>query len=233
MKGSPRQQPWLPLLLRELPAWYVWLASVPLIVRLARRFPVQGSHRWRNLLLHLPLAAAVEFVNHAVILLIHYPTIPAEAKAHYGLVGLQMVGFTSTFAYIYPIYFVILAAAHAADAYGETQRRSLREAQLQTLLERAQRDLLRTQLQPHFLFNTLHAISALMDRDVHAARKMITRLSDLLRLALDTDARHEVSLDEEVKFLERYAEIQRIRFGGRLAVRYDLAPGTQKLMVPR
>jgi LytS/YehU family sensor histidine kinase len=144
-----------------------------------------------------------------------------------------LVEYRRKFAIITPIYFLVLGASQVSDLYREARRRAVAEARLQTLLERARGDLLRMQLQPHFLFNTLHAISALMERDVPAARRMITRLSDLLRLSLDDDARQEVSLEEEVEFLDRYAEIQRIRFGGRLSVSYHLAPETRRLLVPR
>jgi LytS/YehU family sensor histidine kinase len=132
-----------------------------------------------------------------------------------------------------PFYWVVLGAATTIDLMRDSRRRIVSQARLQTQLERARGDLLRMQLQPHFLFNTLHAVSALMDRDVTAARRMITRLSDLLRLSLDNDSRYEVSLDEEMEFLDRYVEIQRIRFGARLRVFYDLAPDTRRLMVPR
>ncbi|HEX6749235.1 MAG TPA: histidine kinase [Longimicrobium sp.] len=229
-----RPETWPKLFLWELPVWFMWLLIAPGIFWLARRLPVHGPHRWRNLLLHLPLSAATVFITLILIGMVKFPWLegaPLPLTNPWWLTMLRE--YRRIFAIIIPIYWVILAAAHAVHSYRENQRRSVREAQLQTQLERARGDLLRMQLQPHFLFNTLHAVSALMERDVPAARRMITRLSDLLRLSLDDDSRYEVSLEEEVEFLDRYAEIQKIRFGGRLSVDYDLAPETRRLLVPR
>jgi LytS/YehU family sensor histidine kinase len=88
------------------------------------------------------------------------------------------------------------------------------------------------QLNPHFLFNTLHAISALMHKDVEAADRMLTRLSDLLRLALDSSDTQEVPLRDELAFLERYLEIEQTRFGERLKVKMDIGPETGAALVP-
>jgi two-component system LytT family sensor kinase len=194
---------------------------------------MHGRHGLRNLALHFPFGAATVFVGLVFVVAVKWPLVKVSFPE--GTKWWQDVipEYLNYFAILIPFYFVVVGAAHAYYAFGEAQRKTVREAHLQTLLERARRDLLRTQLQPHFLFNTLHAVSALLERDVPAARRMITRLSDLLRLALEDDSRHEVSLEEEIEFLDRYAEIQKIRFGGRLAVEYDISPDTRLLLVPR
>jgi LytS/YehU family sensor histidine kinase len=92
--------------------------------------------------------------------------------------------------------------------------------------------MLRMQLQPHFLFNTLHTISALMHRDVKRADSMIAALSDLLRMSLRTTGTQEVPLREEVEFLERYIEIMSLRFGDRLVVTVDVDPAILDARVP-
>jgi LytS/YehU family sensor histidine kinase len=109
----------------------------------------------------------------------------------------------------------------------------VRAAQLEAQLAEARLDALRMQLHPHFLFNTLHAISALMARDVPAARRMMTRLSDLLRFSLEQEVTDEVPLAEELDFLDRYVEIQRARFPDRLHVEMDVEPDAQAALVPR
>jgi len=88
------------------------------------------------------------------------------------------------------------------------------------------------QLNPHFLFNSLHSISALMHLDVEAADRMMVRLSDLLRAALETSDAQEVTLRAELKFLQSYLEIEQIRFGSRLTVKMDVAPETLDARVP-
>ena len=88
------------------------------------------------------------------------------------------------------------------------------------------------QLQPHFLFNTLHAISALMYRDPEGADRMIARLSDFLRLTLDSTGVQRVTLKREMEYLDKYLEIEQVRFGERLKVHHDIAPDTLDLLVP-
>ena len=91
---------------------------------------------------------------------------------------------------------------------------------------------LRQQLQPHFLFNTLHAISTLMHRDVEAADRTLMRLSDLLRMTLENVGQHEITLHAELDFVSKYLEIEQTRFADRLVVRFDIEPDTLDAFVP-
>jgi LytS/YehU family sensor histidine kinase len=131
------------------------------------------------------------------------------------------------------IYFAILGFGEALRHYRAARAREVRESRLEARLAQAQLHALRGQLHPHFLFNTLHIISALMTREPHTARRMITRLSDLLRLSLEDDGRHEVTLEEELEFLDRYVDIQKQRFGERLEISYDVEPRARRVLVPR
>jgi LytS/YehU family sensor histidine kinase len=108
----------------------------------------------------------------------------------------------------------------------------LKASQLEARLAQAQLQALKMQLQPHFLFNTLHAISALVHKDVEAADRMLARLSDLLRLALESAGVQEVPLKQELEFLERYLEIEQTRFQDRLTVRMEIAPEALDALVP-
>ena len=126
----------------------------------------------------------------------------------------------------------VVGLAHAFFYYRESQQRAIRTAQLETRLVESQLRMLQHQLQPHFLFNTLHAISALMHRDVRAADRVLTQLSDLLRLTLDQVAKPEIRLADEVQFLEKYLQIEQVRLGDRLTVQFDLEPQTLDAMVP-
>jgi signal transduction histidine kinase len=230
-RGQP--QPWPLLLALELPVWLTWLAAAPGIFALSRRIPISGRHRWRNLLIHVPAGAATVFATLLVVAVLKWPIVRAQLPPGAGVLDAAVAEYRRIFGIFILIYFGIVAIHHAVASQREAERRALRAAQLETQLERSRADLLRMQLHPHFLFNTLHAISALMDRDTHAARRMITRLSDLLRLSLDNDAEHEVTLEEELEFLDRYLEIQKIRFGDRLTVRYDVDAAARTLLVPR
>lgn len=99
-------------------------------------------------------------------------------------------------------------------------------------LNRAQLDALLMQLQPHFLFNTLHSVSALIDWDKKAAQKMITQLGDMLRQVLQNEDRHIVSVAEEIQFLRNYLAIEQVRFQDRLIADFDIAPDTRGAQIP-
>jgi two-component system, LytTR family, sensor kinase len=130
------------------------------------------------------------------------------------------------------VYWVVVTALHAIDYYRKFHERELRAADLEKRLSQARLQALQMQLNPHFLFNTLHSISTLMHRDVEAADRMIARLSDLLRLALDSTEAQEVPLRQELAFVDRYLEIERIRFSDRLNVQKTIAPDTLNALVP-
>jgi two-component system, LytTR family, sensor kinase len=108
----------------------------------------------------------------------------------------------------------------------------LRTSQLQAQLEKARLQALKSQLQPHFLFNTLNSISALMLTNVEAADRMITRLGDLLRISLETAGTQMTTLSRELEFVSCYLEIEKVRFEERLSVRIDVAPETLDASVP-
>ena len=126
----------------------------------------------------------------------------------------------------------VIGFAHAFMYYRENQQRSLLNAQLETRLVAAHLQTLQSQLHPHFLFNTLHAISVLMHRDVQAADRMLIRLSDLLRMTLNSAARPEIRLSEEMDFLSKYPQIEQVRLGDRLSVSFDVDNDVLDAMVP-
>jgi LytS/YehU family sensor histidine kinase len=130
------------------------------------------------------------------------------------------------------IYWVIVAVSQAFDYYRKYRERELHAAELEKHLVQAKLQALQMQLNPHFLFNTLHSISSLMHKDVEAADRMIMRLSDLLRAALDSADTQEVSLRKELELLELYLGIEQIRFGDRLTVKMQVAPDALEGQVP-
>src|SRR5262249_2873049 len=121
---------------------------------------------------------------------------------------------------------------YALDYYQKFQERELKAAQLEGRLAQAELQNLKAQLQPHFLFNTLHAISVLMQENVQAANRMLVRLSELLRMALDTAGAQEVTLKQEVEFAQRYLEIEQTRFQDRLSVKIDVDPSALDARAP-
>jgi two-component sensor histidine kinase len=132
----------------------------------------------------------------------------------------------------FPIYWLIASAAHALVFYRRSQERERRALALSASLSRARLEALKMQLQPHFLFNALNAIAALVHSDPEAADEMLAALSDFLRLTLESVGEQEVPLRRELEFVERYLAIEQVRFGDRLRVTFDIPPETASALVP-
>jgi LytS/YehU family sensor histidine kinase len=130
------------------------------------------------------------------------------------------------------MYWFIVLINYAFASYKLYREGELRTAQLQTELMEAQLQALKTQLHPHFLFNTLNAISVLIQKSPESAQKMLTRLSDLLRITLDNGGVQEVALKDELDFLDRYVQIQQVRFGDRLEVKMEIDSNALNANVP-
>ena len=130
------------------------------------------------------------------------------------------------------VYFAVLGSGVARDYFMRYRTRLQETARLRGQLAQARLDALRTQLNPHFLFNTLNAVSALVERDPRGVRRMIARLSDLLRYTLDESTEQEVTLDRELDLLGEYVELMQIRFQGKLTVDIQVADDVRRALVP-
>lgn len=138
----------------------------------------------------------------------------------------------SNFLEFFTTYIVMICVLGLVLYHQFIRERDLRSAQLKAQLTSAQLKAIRSRLQPHFLFNTLNGIGTLMGQNVAAARKMLGKLADLLRLSLRTMDRSETTLEEELKFLEKYIDIERARFEDRLTVTLDIDPSASDVLIP-
>ena len=209
--------------------WYLWGLLFPFIWRLTRRWPFDRA-RWpawlgRNLALGLAFSLVYEALNLVKYIVL---TGPVDDPLLRGWNHLR-----AGIWYYLLVYFAIVAVIQLTTYYEKLRDHELVASRLEGQLAQANLQMLKMQLHPHFLFNTLNAISALMHRDVDAADKMISQLSDLLRMALEKDDRHQIRLDKELDFLHRYLAIEQIRFRDRLKVEIDVEPACLAAQVPR
>jgi sensor histidine kinase YesM len=140
--------------------------------------------------------------------------------------------FRARFNVAFLIYWAIVGVDHAIANYRRYREGEVDASRARAELARTQLRALKMQLQPHFLFNTLHAVASLMDDDVKAARRVLARLSELLRATLESEGVQEQPLEAELDILRRYVEIEEIRFGDRLVVEWEVEEGTADALVP-
>lgn len=230
-RDSKNPVTWAQAFLAMAPFWYLWVLLTPPAVWLARRFPVGGPRTGRHVAYHATFAVLFSAIHLTVgLFLLRAFMPPAPETWAYSAV---LVSFVRTyFEFDLMLYPLVVVVIHAYDYYVHGRRDALRAAELEVQLAHAHLQALRMQLQPHFLFNTLHAVSSLMDEDVKAARRMLARLSELLRLTLDTQGIHEVPLERELEVLELYLDIERLRFSDRMTVEFQVEPETLDAMVP-
>jgi two-component system LytT family sensor kinase len=224
----------LPFLLAlNLGYWYSWAILTPAILYLARKAPFLERDSWKS-------ALAVHIPGVFVITMVHVALTVSSQTAIVWIVGQEERSwlqeaqrmFFNNFDWEMMTYWAIVGVSHSLRYHSEAQDRALRTSQLETNLVEARLQALQRQLQPHFLFNTLNTISALMHRDVNAADNMIAKLSDLLRISLYNVGVQEVPLSQELDFLSKYLEIEQTRFRDRLTVVFDVQPETLDALVP-
>lgn len=220
-----------------MPSWYMLAALLPGILWLAARFGFEPGAWKRSAVIHM--AAAVLFAA------LHIAA--SSYISDYILYRDFPLGFAANLSRLLGIYFVIelffywaIVGAYNVGEYANRYREreriatqlSLKASRLETSLARAHLESLRMQLNPHFLFNTLNAISVLaLKGEKHSVVRTLTLLSDLLRVSLE-NAGQVVALREDIALLQRYLEIEQIRFKDRLTVRFDVTPDALDAEVP-
>ncbi|MBI1743626.1 histidine kinase [Candidatus Acetothermia bacterium] len=215
-----------------LAEWYSWLPYIPLVFWLARRFRFERQRWPKSLALHLPASGIFSFLQLVLNVSVLEMFAWASGQPFFSFWDQMQFSFVVKFHWNVLTYWAILGVSHALDYYREYREKELKTSQLEAQLAKAQLQALKMQLHPHFLFNTLHSVLPLIYKDPEAAERMITRLSDLLRMTLDNAGTQEVSLKQEMEFLERYLEIEQVRFGDRLTVQLEIAPETLDARVP-
>jgi len=211
----------------------IFATFTPIVLQLSLRYPIERSN-WPRRSLQYCAGAVVFITGHALLRMLVYPVVDPMTKQAFP-VGWSLFGRLLLYGLpdvCFYVYLPVVAIGHALWYYGEFRDRELRASQLETRLAQAQLRALKSQLQPHFLFNTLHSISTLMLTNVQAADTMLVRLSDLLRMSLENNTVQETTLNREMQFVNGYLEIEKMRFGERLRVQCDVEPETLDARVP-
>jgi two-component system, LytTR family, sensor kinase len=224
---------WLRPFLIVFASWLPWALATPFVIKLARRWPIVRGGIFKAMCLHLAAFAAISVTAEGWSALLrvifdpwHRSPPPKFVNAWSDLLVEQLMTFVIAYA-------LILTVTYAVDSRDKMARQMTETARLNEELSRAQLSVLRAQMDPHFLFNTLNSIASLVyDQRGDAAVGMIVGLSEFLRRASEDSHRAQVTLREEVEYLQRYINIQKVRFGDRLRVSIDIPEELLATQVP-
>jgi two-component system, LytTR family, sensor kinase len=219
---SGQRVTWALALAIALIQWYLWALLTPILQRLAHRFRLQRG-RWGIALLVHGILSVVIGVAMIVVQESVARALSGVPRGPFSLLRVYMSILT---------YWAIVVVSYTVEYYNSARDREVRAAQLEGALAAAELQSLRLQLHPHFLFNTLNAIGALMHENVETADLMLTRLSDLLRSTLETSNLHQIALRRELELLEPYLDIQKTRIGERLTLQINVDPKALDVLVP-
>jgi len=220
MRAVGMEHAWSRLFLTIVLSWIVWPFATPIVLRLGRRFPLNQLRALRTWLIHLGACVAIGVVCSLWTAWLQIVLQPWGYAQVTKLPKTAFAVFYTEFHLFLILYAAILGISYTLESRRRLAQRETEAARLNEQLSRAQLDALRRQLEPHFLFNTLNAVAGLVREGRNdAAVNMIAGLSDLLRRVVDASDQQEVSLGEEMEFLETYLDIQRMRFADRLQLK--------------
>lgn len=222
---------WSRALFSEMSYAYAWMVLTPLVLSLSRKFSLERPRLTRHLTLHFAFGLFVALLHRAVFggLLVLDRFVFEAQPFSWSRWLTHMITYLD---YGVLLYGMILLLENAHRYYQRYQENMLRTAQLEAQLAQAQLQALKMQLHPHFLFNTLNAISVLIGKKPDLARQTLQHLSTLLRLTLENAGTQLVPLKTELEFLQRYLQIEQTRFDDRLFIRMEIAEETKEALVP-
>jgi len=221
---------WRQALIYELTGWYAWALLAPAIVLLAQRIRFEPG-RWGFAAVFHLTASALFSVLQLVLKIAFTHMLQPSSQQTFAEAFRFVLESGSRFNLL--AYWGVLGVSYAIGFYRRSQERDLRSSQLEARLAQTRLQVLEMELQPHFLFNTLNTVSALVHKDPDTAERMIARLGDLLRLTLHHSGQQEVTLQEELELLDRYVEIEQTRFRDRLRFTLAVDDDTLRARVPR
>src|SRR2546427_11589291 len=217
------------VLYRSLAEHWIWAALTPLILWVSKKLPFSKKMALRAFVWHFGFFLAVAMIHAAAANLLHIPFRYLIPGFQGSLVSLR---FMQEFYSDIWMYWPLVCIQNLIEYYEKYRDRELRAVQLESQLTRSELQLLRAQIQPHFLFNTLNSISALIPDDPKGAEDMIADLSEMFRASTLSTGAPEVPLREEIGILNAYLRIQKRRLENRLTVVFDISPEALACSVP-
>jgi signal transduction histidine kinase len=214
----------------NVPFYYLWALLTPVVIRLARRFPLTRGRWGASLAAHVPLSFALTALQLIAANALLFPAdfLPVRGRALTAMTDFFRMNYHANLL----TYWVVVGLVWAYDVSKSVHQRELVASELKRRVVEAELSALQAQLQPHFVFNTLHAIAALIARHPESAERMIVDLADFLRLTLQNARKDTVPLFEELDFLRRYVRIEETRLLDRLQVEIDVDEETLEAEVP-
>ena len=232
MHAIGKEHAWL-IFVTELVSWLPWMLATPIVIGLAQRYALVPNRSIRTAAIHFAAFAIVSLVAEAWFSLLQMLFNPWGYAQRPTFMDAWRMSFLSQILTFLIVYALIVTFIYAMDARERMARQMMETARLSEELSRSQLAALRQQIEPHFMFNTLHSITGLVrDNQNDAAVSMIVGLSEFLRRALEDSHRLQVTLAEEVEYLQRYLDLQKVRFGERLQVDLDIPAELKRAQVP-
>jgi signal transduction histidine kinase len=233
MHAEGRHRPWLPLFGIELVSWLPWALATPLVIHLARRYPIVRGFSLRTVGVHLAASALISAAYETWYTLLQMAFNPWGDREWPTFVSTWTDSLVFQIFTFLIAYALIVAITFVVDARENMTRQLAEAARLNEELSKAQLAALRRQIEPHFMYNALNSIAGLVrDQRNDAAVSMIVGLSEFLRRSAEDSHRSQVALQEEVEYLQRYLDIQKVRFGERLRVNVDIPVELLGALVP-
>jgi two-component system LytT family sensor kinase len=233
MRAQGMHHAWARLFVTLVLSWLPWALATPLVMGLGRRFPPFRASVLQALPVHLGAVAVIGLISSAWSALLEVLLNPWAQSEPGSFSDLWFFKFLYGLLTSMIVYGFLIAITFVLDSRERIARQRAQTAQLNEQLSRAQLDALRRQMEPHFMFNTLNAIAGLVrDNRNDAAVTMIVGLGEFLRHAAEDSNRPQVALAEEVEYLQRYLDIQKVRFAERLQVSVDVPAELLPAQVP-
>jgi len=223
------------LLIRGVTMTFAFMVSTPLVIRFAVNYPVSKEMGWKHIVMHIlgiilfiPLLVCVDLFQRSLLgIFVEEYRLPLEQIS---IIFRNNVGYFHAIGTF--VYCIIMGWVNIDMYYTKYWQRRRSALELETRLTRSRVQLLKMQLHPHFLFNTLNAIVTLIHRDKQAARDMIANLTELLQFSTQSNSIQYVTLAQEIDFIRRYLDIERMRFGENLEIEYRIGTQEERLYVP-